>query len=67
MGLIDRLTATGVLIMLYAALATYYAIVYKEQLHALQKKLEDYESAATFAQAGDFKGALECVNTGKPK
>lgn len=63
MALIDGITAIGMLIMLYAALlATYYAITYKRQLLALQKKIEDYESAATFAQAGDFKDAMEIRN-----
>lgn len=50
------------LVMLYAALATYYAVIYKRQLRALQKKIEDYESAATFAQAGDFEDAIEIRN-----
>jgi mannitol/fructose-specific phosphotransferase system IIA component (Ntr-type) len=62
MALIDGLVAVGMLVMLYAALATYYAITYKKQLMQLQQKLENYESAATFAQAGDFKDAIKIRN-----
>ena len=62
MTILDGIGALGVIVMVYAALATYYAIIYKRQLRALQKKIEDYESAATFAQAGDFKDAIEIRN-----
>lgn len=57
----EALSAIGMLVMLYCALATYYAIIYRRQLLALQKKLEDYEAAIAFAQANDIGDAKDIL------
>lgn len=63
--MIEALSAIGMLVMLYSALATYYAITYRRELLALQKRYEEYEAAIAFAQADDVSDAEEILEGSK--
>jgi hypothetical protein len=62
MTLTDGLIAVAIVLLFYAGLVTYYAVIYKRQLLAAQRRIEQYQVAAAFAQADASEHAEEYLN-----